>query len=571
MRWSWCLVVLLLMPPSASAQTSVDDGLQAMQRGDYAAAVQILRPLAERSPANPVAQFLMGTLYLSGQGVPPDSVRACGMWLASAVPANPLATQALALARLAHHDVPPLQQACLAASVRPPGGPAAQDGEPGGGARVPGAHSNVSQPESRSTDAGIGALIRNDFVRAAGILQPIAESHERDPLASFFMAAIYQNGQGVDADLTRACALYVRASHARTPISRMAEDLVRSLRESMSVDRFQECVQLANTGFNHGFQPAQFSLDAGRWISIDINGFELTNDGTRRKKALSFGPEGSSYFPVRHMEINAAPDRGGRRDFVQLFAWMPRGKDNWVLHWQLFEVQQDDLVLITRVELRTATGRLSDLDMSLDVDTMARVQLDADGYAEWEVSTGPKAGRGSIPTDAERRASAERAREEAAVRSRVDWNKASDMNRPPALGYSGAQACGSVSLFGWSADLTEAISLTVSARSADLASVRRLDLSTPTDNLDLKVVVYERPQRSWEFCTDVYFTQIREVWRPVAGTATVQVVQNAHRSLPPTHTAIVTIEDAEFISASGQRVKQSQPVRLTAAFTPWPR
>ena len=255
--------------------------------------------------------------------------------------------------------------------------------------------SAVHPAAAQSTAEGIEALVHGDYARAASILKPIAESPERDALASFFMATMYQNGQGVDADLTRACAFYVRASHRATPLSRAAEDLVRSLRESMSLERFQECVQLANIGFNHGLQPAQFSLGGGRWIRIDINGFTISGSSAERR-ARNFGPEGSLYFPVRHTEIEGAPDRGGRRDFIQLFAWMPRGPDSWVLHWQLFEVVRDDLVAITRVELRTTTGRRSELDTTLDVDSMARVQLDPQGYAEWEVFTGPKAGRGTI-------------------------------------------------------------------------------------------------------------------------------------------------------------------------------
>jgi hypothetical protein len=124
MRWSWLLGVLLLMPSRAGAQTSVDDGLQAMERGDYAAAAQILTPLAESSAhAQPIAQFLLAMLYSSGLGVveqnPANSVRACGLFMASAVASNPLSTQALALARLSHRDTPPLKRLCVAAGLYP--------------------------------------------------------------------------------------------------------------------------------------------------------------------------------------------------------------------------------------------------------------------------------------------------------------------------------------------------------------------------------------------------------------------------------------------------------------------
>jgi hypothetical protein len=123
MRWTWFLGVLLLLPSWAGAQTSVDDGLQAMERGDYAAAVRILTPLAENSAhAEPIAQFLLGLLYSSGLGVQSSSaisVRACGLFLASAVASNPLSNQALALARLIHRDAPPLKRLCAAAGLYP--------------------------------------------------------------------------------------------------------------------------------------------------------------------------------------------------------------------------------------------------------------------------------------------------------------------------------------------------------------------------------------------------------------------------------------------------------------------
>jgi hypothetical protein len=114
-----CLVALALLAPcAASAQTSTADGVRALIRGDDAAAVRILRPLAEDTPQpDPLALFFLATLYQSGRGVVHDDIRACGLYLKAATSPNPLLTQSLALARAIHRDEPLVRDLCTAASV----------------------------------------------------------------------------------------------------------------------------------------------------------------------------------------------------------------------------------------------------------------------------------------------------------------------------------------------------------------------------------------------------------------------------------------------------------------------
>jgi len=56
----------------------LEDANAAIKRRDYATAVRLIRPLAERGDAN--AQYNLGVLYDNGLGVPQDRVRAY-MWL----------------------------------------------------------------------------------------------------------------------------------------------------------------------------------------------------------------------------------------------------------------------------------------------------------------------------------------------------------------------------------------------------------------------------------------------------------------------------------------------------------
>jgi TPR repeat protein len=67
-----CVLALGLF--GAAIAGPVEDVLTAFQRGDYAAALQILRPLAEQG--DPVAQAGLGAMYERGQGVPHDDAQA---------------------------------------------------------------------------------------------------------------------------------------------------------------------------------------------------------------------------------------------------------------------------------------------------------------------------------------------------------------------------------------------------------------------------------------------------------------------------------------------------------------
>jgi uncharacterized protein len=48
----------------------IEDADAATKKGDYATALKLLRPLAERG--DPAAQTNLGAMYLGGQGVPQD-------------------------------------------------------------------------------------------------------------------------------------------------------------------------------------------------------------------------------------------------------------------------------------------------------------------------------------------------------------------------------------------------------------------------------------------------------------------------------------------------------------------
>jgi TPR repeat protein len=69
------LLVLSLVEPVAAGP--LEDADVALKKRDYATALRLIRPLAERGDAN--AQYNLGVLYDNGLGVPQDKVRAY-MW-----------------------------------------------------------------------------------------------------------------------------------------------------------------------------------------------------------------------------------------------------------------------------------------------------------------------------------------------------------------------------------------------------------------------------------------------------------------------------------------------------------
>jgi hypothetical protein len=124
-RCSLFVAGLVLIPSWAGAQTSREDGVRALLRGDYQAAARILRPLAQNTAqADPFAQFLMAILYDTGLGVERDAFRACGLFLDAAKPANPLMQQSSQLSNILLEEFGPAASQFCAGGVtwpdRPP-------------------------------------------------------------------------------------------------------------------------------------------------------------------------------------------------------------------------------------------------------------------------------------------------------------------------------------------------------------------------------------------------------------------------------------------------------------------
>ena len=84
--------------------------------------------------------------------------------------------------------------------------------------------------QTRTAD-GVVALARGDYQRAVEILKPIAEDwRTEDSAAQFFLAGLYESGNGAPVDPLRACALYMRAgANHENPFGQEASKLLRSI------------------------------------------------------------------------------------------------------------------------------------------------------------------------------------------------------------------------------------------------------------------------------------------------------------------------------------------------------
>jgi hypothetical protein len=113
--WVRAFALLLLVSRAAGAQETRDDAIRVLLAGDYQRAARALQALAD-DPAtpDPAAQFLLAILYDSGQGVPRNPMRACGLYRQAAGASGPFRETAATLGRMLHEDSPVPEQMCSA-------------------------------------------------------------------------------------------------------------------------------------------------------------------------------------------------------------------------------------------------------------------------------------------------------------------------------------------------------------------------------------------------------------------------------------------------------------------------
>jgi len=253
---------------------------------------------------------------------------------------------------------------------------------------------------------------------------------------------------------------------------------------------------------------------------------------------------------------------------------MPVQDQLWSLMWSVVEVVRDDLVSVTTEDLVTIAGERPPTVLSPDLRSMARLSVNDRGDAEWAVVGGSNPRGEVIEPDAERKEVEAENRARRAAEAGVDWTRLRDVHRAPELTYGDADGCRDLFVYAWSADRAEAVTVRASRNDLRLSTAPQVfDIARQQVDLEVVVHVFESPQRSWRFCSDVGFSgpgNPLETWKAVAGAVTIELSPSGIRVREPySYRARIRIEGAEFVSATGVRVRQVRPITVTAIVHNW--
>jgi len=357
-----------------------------------------------------------------------------------------------------------------------------------------------------------------------------------------------------------------------------AMSLVRARQRSLGPE-FATCNWRASVGYDDGFESATFTLGPGHWVTWDVRGATVMYAGVEKHADLPLMSTWTAtahavFLPLRYVPLDSGPSRSVRRHFVGILMWVPgRDRDTWMLKWMLCEIDRNAVVTVTIQQLAPASGRRPPSATVDDIDRLARVRVNDSGDAEWVVANATPVLRGTIESPADRDEKERRREEEQRVlRARrdadaaVDWTRVRDPRRPPRLRYADllTEGCGNLFIEGFSEDRAESITIFVDRKRIDVTTTRTLDLSHPTDAVDVQVHVAEKPAHQSQGCSDVHVVgAVEEIWRPVGGSLTVEVSPRDRRE-PYLYRATVRIAGARFVSATGATANQREPIVLSA-------
>lgn len=543
-------VVAILPAAAAVAQDGRDAGIKAFLRGDYVEAARILGPLADDAQApDQTARLIIGMLNDSGYAGQGGTSRACALYVSAAATPGPFTEPAVVLARMIREELGGGAAFCGGRPWFPLGAATFRNGAAG---------------VSIAADAFL-ALARGEIDSAAASLKNVAESDAiHDQAAQFLMGTLYQSGRGAPLDPLRACALYHRASATHeSPFGAAAMRLMRGLWLAHDNEWFAHCQALANLGFDHRLEPMTIELAPGRSVTWDFTGARLTNQGQTTEFPWR-GPRGAAFLPLQHTTLRSGPAQE-RRDFIELLFWSPSG-ERWALSWHLFELDPGQVRHIESADgLLTSDHRPSPGE-TVDVRSLVTLRVNDAGMVEWAILAPNGRRSATIESPAERRRLGEEEAARSAALARVDWSRSFDPWREPVLRYDSSEGCGHVAVSALTTDRAEIISVRIDKRGLGLgAGVHTLDLSRQ-QGVAVTVHMYDRPLRQSPFCTDVSVGPVEEqTWRAVRGTITIELSPPGVTARDPAfYRATIRIEGGEFVGPGGRRVRQSNPIVISA-------
>jgi hypothetical protein len=248
-----------------------------------------------------------------------------------------------------------------------------------------------------SVEDGVRAFVRGDYASAARILSPLAEaSTEPDATAQFFMGMLYDAGKGVPRDEMRACTLFAAAAKPSNPFMQQAS-AVAAMMQQMGAGS-------ALCGRPPAIGPKPTSFLLGPDYSLDVTPYQFVvhYHGADNSTPIATLP-GAVSLPVRYTPLDVTRPAAMRRHFVQQFMWWqePRDASTWLLGWLLGEIVDGAYVPILG-ERNVASTTDARPPATTDLDNFARVRVNANGEAEWQILGGPNPRNGVMPAKSQK-------------------------------------------------------------------------------------------------------------------------------------------------------------------------
>ncbi len=237
-------------------------------------------------------------------------------------------------------------------------------------------------------------MLGGDYAAAVRILKPLADNAARpDPVAQFFLAILYDTGHGVPPDPLRACGLFLAASDKAHPFSHQSAAFATAMREQLG-----EGARFCAADTWQGGAPLSFSLGPDHRVVFADTSITVTHAG-KEQRMMHMLPPGAMALPIQHTPLTVTRPAAMRRDFFQWFYWIPDRAlkpSSWRLGWILSEVASD-----TWIGLAGEDGLLvvqgSTRPGLEDVSKLVRVQVNAQGEAEFAIVGGPSPRTEPIP------------------------------------------------------------------------------------------------------------------------------------------------------------------------------
>ena len=236
-----------------------------------------------------------------------------------------------------------------------------------------------------TTEDGIRAMLRGEYRAAARILRPLAdEATPPDPVAQFFLAILYQTGQGVTGDMLRACSLFLSAARQPHPFAEQSAAIAAVLRDQLgganspcyAEERWQ------------GRPPQSFVLGPNHRIVFTDTSITMTYGDQEWRTLLGLQAD-ASYLPIQYTTLDVTRPAVMHRHFFQWFAWTPNttADPSWTLSWMLSEVAGAQWIPIaSEKSLVVVAGAAK--PSSYDVSKLVRLRVSERGEAEYTILVG---------------------------------------------------------------------------------------------------------------------------------------------------------------------------------------